>query len=139
LGCLALHAALASGQEIRKMKTARTDGKAVASLVYDAKLREFRCWSEGVLTDKFREHLCDSAFGWHPVNANLYFVRAQSLSLVITNAVAEDIFSLDLKADDLTEPTTPISGTLTELPKLLPIPAAPTVVAGVGASFVSGE
>jgi hypothetical protein len=67
--------------------------ESIATLVYDAKLREFRCWSEGALKVDFRATLCKSDDGWHPLNANLYFVRSQSITLVVTDAVAEDIFS----------------------------------------------
>jgi hypothetical protein len=112
---------------------------SLATLVYDARLREFRCWSEGMLTTDFRDHLCDPVFGWHTINSNLYFVRGQSITLVVINAVAEDIFTLDIKADDLAEPQVPISGALTELPKLQPIPAAPSILPGTGAVFVSGN
>jgi hypothetical protein len=107
--------------------------------VYDARVREFVCWSEGALEPGFREHLCEQAAHWHPLTANLYFVRGQSITVVIAHGVAEDIFSLDVKADDLAEPQVPVSGALTALPKLQSIPAAPTVLVGVGASLVAGE
>src|SRR5262245_309121 len=111
---------------------------SVGSIVYDTKQREFRCWSDGVLQENYRQHLCDNRFGWHLVNSNLYFVRGQSLSLVVMNGIAEDIFTLDIKAEALAEPTAPISGTITDLPKLQPIPAVPTVLAGTNSTFVSG-
>ena len=111
---------------------------STGTLVYDARLREFRCWSEGALLQNSRQHLCDPAAGWHPVNANLYLVNGQSVNVLVMNGVAEDIFSLDVKADDLAEPTVPISGALSELPKLQSIPPAPTVLAGLNTQFVSG-
>ena len=127
-----------AGQDIPKLKKLERIKDSVGTLVYDAKIREFRCWSEGVLRADARSYLCDTTHGWHPLNANFYFVRGQSISVIVMNAVAEDIFSLDVKADDLAEPVVPVQGALSELPKLLPIPPAPTVFAGVGASFVAG-
>jgi hypothetical protein len=91
--------------------------RSTGTLVYDARLREFRCWSEGSLLPEAHQQVCQTAFGWHPVNANLYFTNGQAVNVLIMNGVAEDTFSLDVTADDLAEPTVPISRTLSELPK----------------------
>src|ERR1700680_617324 len=69
---------------------------STATMVYDSRLREFRCWSEGTLRPDARQHLCETDAGWHPVNANLYFVRGQSVNVLVMNGIAEDIFSLDV-------------------------------------------
>jgi hypothetical protein len=112
--------------------------KSSATIVYDVKLKEFLCWHEGALTDDVRRNPCDYSnvdYGWHPMTGNLYFVRAEAVSVLLVNAVAVDLFSLDVKVDDLAEPTVPVTGSLTELPKLLPIPPAPTVIAGNKVAF----
>jgi hypothetical protein len=114
---------------------ARDEPSSDAIIVYDVRLREFTCWREGQLNDDARNNPCDPAQKWHPISGNLYFVRGQFVSILLVNAVVKDLFGLDIKADDLTEPTTPISGSLSELPKLLPISPAPTVVPGPGATF----
>jgi hypothetical protein len=118
-----------------------------ATLAYDVKLREFTCWREGRLTeqaqrspyDNAASRECNSRQYWHPVNGNLYFVRGQAVSVLLVNAVAADLFGLEVTANDLAEPTIPISGSISELPKLLSIPPAPTLIAGVGAAFSAGS
>src|SRR5215470_6274987 len=127
---LSITTACAFGQSIKNSNE--------ATLLYDVTLREFTHWREGELTQSARTHPRDENYGWHSVNGNLYFVRGQAVSVLLVNAVAQDLFALELKVDDLAEPTTPISGSLSELPKLLPIPPAPNVIAGVGARFSSG-
>lgn len=139
LAVLTAAAGTASAQQVPALAADQAFKDSIGTLVYDARVREFVCWSEGTLQPDFRAHLCDPQAGWHPLTANLYFVRGQSITVVIQHGMAEDIFSLDVKADDLAEPQVPVSGALTVLPKLQSIPAAPTVLAGVGASFVAGE
>lgn len=130
------------GGDIRgsAQKEPKKAGQRNATVVYDVKLREFTCWSEGTLIEEARAHPCDfndTKYGWHSITGELYFVRGESVNLLLVNAASQDLFSLDVKADDLAEPTVPISGSLTELPKLLPIPPAPTVVAGTGVTFAA--
>ena len=109
-----------------------------ATIVYDVKLREFVCWREGLLTNAARDLPCAAAEHWHPITKNLYFVRAQFVSILIVNGVAQDLFGVDVKADDLTEPSVPISGSFSELPKLLAIPSAPTVLPGSNVALAAG-
>ena len=121
-------------------RAANAPKQSIATVVYDVKLHEFHCWREDVLTDAARARPCDyndASLGWHSMTGDLYFVRGEAVSILLVNAVAQDIFGLDVKADDLAEPTVPIAGSLTELPKLLPIPAAPSVIAGAGVTFAA--
>ena len=119
--------------------TLEASNQSSATIVYDVGLREFHCWFEGDLTAPARTHPCDTSVGWHPMTGDLYFVRGEAVNILLVNAVAQDLFGLEVKADDLAEPATPISGALTELPKLLPIPPAPTVIPGPGTAFISGS
>jgi hypothetical protein len=114
------------------------DGPKHATIVYDAVLREFRCWTDGAIDARARGGVCDPGARWHPMSASLFFVRGQSVNVLVVNGVAQDVFSLEVKADDLAEPTTPVSGTFVDVPKLQEIPAAAGVFAGVGAAFVGG-
>src|SRR5262245_23045157 len=71
-----------------------------ATVVYDVKLREFRCWHEGnvnaIVTPSGlspatpRSKPCQAAYGWHPVTSDLYFVRGQAVSILLVNAMALD-------------------------------------------------
>jgi hypothetical protein len=107
-----------------------------ATIVYDVLLHEFTCWKEGPLPIVPPTNPC--ALGeWHPITGNMYFVRGQFVSILVVNAVAQDLFEVDVKVDDLTEPSTPVSGSLSELPKLLPISAAPAVFPGSGVAFAA--
>lgn len=106
-----------------------------ATIAYDVRLHEFRCWREKVLDSAAIKNPCDTAQGWHPMSANLYFVRNQSVSILLINALAADLFALEVKSDDLAEPTVPIEGSFASLPKLLPIPAPPTIVARSGVTL----
>lgn len=108
-----------------------------ATIVYDVALREFTCWREGPLTADAQQDLCSPAQGWHPVTTDLYFVRAQAVSVLLQNAVANDIFSLDVTAEDLPEPGTNVSGAISELPKLVPLVPTPAVIPGTGAVLSS--
>jgi hypothetical protein len=105
-----------------------------ATLVFDARSREFRCWSEGSLE---RGAPCHTGADWHPMTAALHFTRGEMLTVLVTSGVVQDIFSVEVKADDLAAPTTPVSGALAELPKLQAIPALETIFAGVNASLVT--
>jgi hypothetical protein len=57
----------------------------------------------------------------------------QAIALLLVNATANNLFSLDVTADELPEPTMAVSGALGELPKLVPLVPAPTLIAGTGA------
>jgi len=103
-----------------------------ATILFDARIREFRCWSDGPLTVERRRAPCDAAAGWHPVTGALYFTRGQLLTILVTHGVANDIFSVDVSAEDLAAPATPVSGSISELPKLQPIPALATLFTGTG-------
>jgi hypothetical protein len=109
-----------------------------ATLVYDVAVREYVCWREGALTPEARTRWCDSSQGWHPVTGNLYFVRGQAVTVLLVNGLVGDIFTLEIKAEDLPEPTVAIAGEIKELPKLAPIPPPPVLVAGPGATFIAG-
>lgn len=101
-----------------------------ATIVFDAGIREFTCWSEGELTSAKRTAPCDSALGWHPVTAALHFTRGELLTVLVIRGVANDIFSVEVTADDLAPPTTPVSGSFADLTKLQPIPALATLILG---------
>ncbi len=98
----------------------RAQDRTQATVVYDVNLREFVCWREGALVAAARAQPCNPSYGWHPVSSELYFTRGEAISVLLVNAVALNLFALDVKADDLPEPTTPIQGALSELPKLVP-------------------
>ncbi len=93
-----------------------------ATLAYDVATREYLCWREGSLTEDARKtadlRSCDSKQGWHPVTGNLYFVRGQSINVLLVNGLVGDIFTLEVKAEDLPEPAVAIAGEIKELPKL---------------------
>jgi hypothetical protein len=111
-----------------------------ATIVYDSRMREFRCWSEGPLTKERRETAanCSVESGWHPITAALYFTRGELVSVLVVHGVVNDLFSVDLTVDALTAPTTPVSGSIADLPKLQAIPPLATIFAGVKATTVAG-
>jgi hypothetical protein len=106
-----------------------------ATIAYDVTLREFRCWTEAT---PLPTEVCGE--GWHPIDGNLYFIRGQNIRVLLINAYAQDLFSLEIKAEDLAEPTTPVLGGVSELPKMLSLPPAPVVVpnSGVTVTPVAG-
>ena len=109
-----------------------------AYLVYDVTLREFTCWTErNMALPAPVNGKCTGA--WRSITGDLYFVRGQSVSVVLANANAIDLFAVELKVDDLPEPTAAILGDFGTLPKMLSIPPAPTLVGATGATFIAGE
>jgi hypothetical protein len=116
---------------------ANAQDRTRATVVYDVKLREFPCWQEGDLTAAARSNPCSTAQGWHPVTSDLYFTRGEAISVLLVNAVAMNLFTVEVSGTDLPEPTTPIQGTVSELPKLLSLVSPPTVVAAPNASPAS--
>lgn len=101
-----------------------------ATIVYDATLREFTCWSEGEIVPG-QSAPCGP--GSHPVGANLYFGRGEYITVLVVHAKVQDVFAVDLKVDDLQEPSTPVKGSLADLPSLQSIPALASVFPGTGA------
>src|SRR5689334_12880267 len=69
-----------------------------ATIVYDASIREFRCWYEGTLDATARAAAKTCAPPWHAVGGDLHFLRGEAISILVINGVAEDIFAIDLTA-----------------------------------------
>jgi len=114
--------------------------RSEATVTYDVKLREFRCWREGRLTEAARTAAAScQGHGWHPLTTKVYFVRGQAVNVLLVNAMAADLFAIDLTAEDLAEPAAPVLGSLASIPKMVPINPGFTVVAGNAAKFSGGE
>ena len=112
----------------------------LASISYDVALREFTCWSEGSKVPAPADGNATSCSGaWKPITGDLYFLRGQSISVVLVNAVAIDLFGVELKVDDLPEPPVAVLGDFGTLPKLVPIPPAPSLTLGSGVTLATGE
>jgi hypothetical protein len=121
--------------------------QGAATIVYDVKLREFTCWTEAPLMPPLvanpvvatgsspQRTVCDAKSQWHPVTSDLYFLRGQAISILLVNAVALDLFSIEIAVEDLAEPAVPVAGSFGELPKLLPLVPSPTLVPGVGVAL----
>lgn len=107
-------------------------------LVYDASTREFRWWREGNSDTASAASLCALApQGVHPVTPSLYFVRGEAIGITVCNATIQDLLDLDVKVDDLDEPSVSVSGSLSSLPTLLTIPPLPAVFAGAATSLAA--
>lgn len=111
-----------------------------AYVVYDVVLREFICWTEDKGTKAVPAPPVNGrcAGVWHAVTGDLYFLRGQSISVVLANAKSIDLFGVDLTAADLPEPPVSVLGDFSSLPKIVPIPPAPSLSPGPGTTFAAG-
>jgi hypothetical protein len=105
-----------------------------ATLVYDVKLKEFTCWREGELTATARSTPCEGE-GWHPVTSDLYFTRGEALSILLVHASVLDIFAIEVQAEDLAEPALAVRSAMGDIPKLVPLITAPTIIPGTNVTL----
>lgn len=89
------------------------------TIIYDASLREFTHWCPGIVT----AGSCD-----HPFHDYVHFYRGQTIHLVVRGAHLADMLAVELKVTALVEPTVPVFGGLTELPKVKLIEPAESLV-----------
>lgn len=109
------------------------------TIVYNVNSKEFTCWFEGKPVSRSQTvEVCGA--NTHPFSENdLYFHRGQTIHLQLVGAHIMDLFSVELKADELVEPGVPIFGGLSQLPSVKLIEPAETFVTRPPAKFSKGS
>jgi hypothetical protein len=104
------------------------------TIVYDVELKQFRCWYEGQPVPK----ACGKG-GSHIFEEGVHFYRGETIYLQFAGAHVADLFTVELTVNDITEPTVPIFGAISDLPKVKLIEAAETLIPAPGVVTVAGN
>jgi hypothetical protein len=115
------------------------------TIVYNVDEKEFVCWFEGPprarpaaeIASDTGVPVCPFANS-HRYRDNIYFYRGQTVSILLVGAKAGDIYTADLKVDNLEQPTIPVFGGVTELPSLQAIQPAEQLVLATGTKQAAG-
>ena len=109
---------LASVVAVRTLR-AGDDPPNDITIIYDVDLREFTNWCSGIVT---------SGACAHEFHDKVHFYRGQTIHLVVRGAHLADLIAVELRVNELVEPTVPVFGALTELPTVKLIEPAESLV-----------